>query len=373
MRKFKDFLKNRVDKFVWKKNDVQHHTDDKPKEDRSDKFTWKHSDLEHHGVVKESLDEKFKLPADSKGNFHNPQEIRHGEHSYKHPFKKSFKPDEGDESHTAFVEHHDNLDADEKDSLSHYKSSGYKSINKHLRTAHKKFKEVRDKHFKKLKAATSGLQFKDEPQSHKKLKLAIAGHKIEPRRRDEEPSDAEMEEHHLDDHIHHLDNITNHRTVEHHTVFRGGQPGDSTKFPVGHEFTDHGYISTSFRPATARFFADRHPTGKHQIQKNHVHVIHVPKGSRGHFFDVHGDQSDHNNSSENEFVLQRGTRFKVTHHSEDDTNRYIHSRVVKQGIRHKFKFEKKQGAEPKPKDDHGLPGQNKFPFMKHHDRFKKSK
>src|SRR5690606_26418955 len=134
----------------------------------------------------------------------------------------------------------------------------------------------------------------------------------------------------IEHHIHNLDNVTGHRTQEHLTVFRGGTPGDKTRYPVGHEFTDHGYTSTSFSPSVAKSFSKSHKVStKHgDLHKSHIHIIHVPKGSRGHWFDVHGEDSDHSHSHENEFVLQRGTRFKVTHHSEDEHgNHFIHSRV----------------------------------------------
>lgn len=372
MKRFKEVIK----KFVWGKNDVEHEQPPKreTKAQRAGKFIWLPGEVEHENDVKESLDEKFHLEPTHKGNFDNP----HENPSF-HPSSKTGygTPEEGDESHEAFRDHHDNLSDEEKDSLRHYKSDGYAEINKHLRGADKEFKKAKKEHFKQKEKEAAGLKFKDDPEHHKHLK---AGNKHPPEDHDDdddEPDDDDYHEHERDDHIHHLDSATNHRTVEHHVVFRGGHPGDKTKFPIGHEFTDHGFISTSFSHHTAKGFSKAYPTKKdahgyaEKKHKDHVHVIHVPKGSRGHYFDVNGEDSDHSNHTEKEFVLHRGTKFKVTHHSEDPHAHYIHSRIVKQGIRNKFNFKSKQKKfEPQPKDDHGLPGQHKFPFMKHHKRFK---
>lgn len=377
MKRFKDYLT----KFVWGRDDVEHEKKLKKetKVERAKKFIWGDDDIEHHDV-KESLDEKFELKHDSKNNFGNPQQIHHSSNSHDHPHNKNDEPHPDSEAHEDFEAHHDNLGDDEMDSIRHYKSSGYKEINDHLRGAHKEFKAAKKKHFKQLEKEHSGLKFKDDPESHKHLKAANKHHSSsnddDDHDDDDEPSDEDYHEHELDNHIHHLDNVTNHRTTDHHTVFRGGHPGDKTKFPIGHEFTDHGYVSTSFRKHTAQGFSSSHQVNKDKhgygTVKHHIHVIHVPKGSRGHYFDVKGEDSDHSNHEEKEFVLHRGTRFKVTHHSEDNHNHYIHTRVVKQGIRHKFQFKSKQ-KDPenvKPKDDHGSPGQHNFPFMKHHKRFK---
>lgn len=364
MRKFSDFLKN---KFVWGKRDLEHEEKKQTPEERASKYVWEPDHLEHHGVIKEDvLDEHFALKPMDKGNFHNPNKIRNTSYHHDHPHNKANEPEEGSDAHGEYLSHHENLSGDEDDAVRHYKGTGHEDINSHLRNAHKIFAKSRKAHLKKHDDPP-GIKFKDEPEHHKNLK---AGNKSHPRRDkhddDDEPSDDDYKEHQRDDHIHHLDNVTNFRTPEHHTVYRGGLPKDKTHFPIGHEFTDHGYTSTSFRKDVAHSFANHH------IKKKHVHVIHVPKGSRAHYFDVQGHEANHGNTEEHELVLHRGTKFKVTHHSEDDNTHYIHSRVVKQGIRHKFNLHSKQRKpkEQPPKDDHGLPGQNKFPFMKHHKRFK---
>jgi hypothetical protein len=373
MKSFTDFLRSRIgkNKFVWGKGDLEHDKK-QPKETKADralKFMWRSGDLEHHDI-KEEITEKFELPKDHKGNFANPHQISHSAYSSAHPHNKTDEPVVGSHSHDEFLAHHENLSSDEEEAVRDYKGSGHRETNEYLRNAHKKFKAERNKHFKGMK---TGIKYKED--DHKDLKKQhhnIAHHQSHDE--DDDPSDDDWQEHHIEDHVHHLDKVTNHRTVEHHTVYRGGFKGDKTKFPIGHEYTDHGYASTSFHRSTAKSFAKEHKVGKDSEgwdkYKSHIHVIHVPKGSRGHYLDVQGDDSNHSNSEEKEFLLHRGTRFKVTHHSEDGSHHYIHSRVVKQGIRHKYKFEKKQGHPDKPKDDHGLPGQQKFPFMKHHKRFK---
>lgn len=384
MRRFKDLLKN---KFVWGPKDVEHEKKLKREtpQERSEKFIWLPDHVEHHEKdVKESLDEKFIIAPEVKGNYGKPHSIDHGDHSLSHPLDRPNAhtghglPDEGDESHEAFLAHHESLDSDEEEAVSHYKESGHKEINQYLRGAHKKFKAERKKHLKGLEQEHKQLKFKDDPEHHQHLKSLTKkdwsrkGHSDF--EHDDEPDDDDYHEHDMDDKVHHLDNVTNHRTVEHHVVFRGGIPGDKTRYPIGHEYTDHGYSSTSFLRKKAINFAKTHNVGmggSSYKYKAHIHVIHVPKGSRGHYLDVQGENGKHAYSSEKEFLLHRGTRFKVSHHSEDENNHYIHSRVVKQGIRHKFNFDSKQKKVGEtPKDVHGLPGQHKFPFMKHHKRFK---
>lgn len=390
MKRFKELIKN---KFVWGPGDIDHEKPKAVKEtlaQRASKFVWEPGQLEHHDI-KESLDEKITIPDDYKNNHgaphkfvkkssydddddHHHHQIMHSS-DYSHPFHK--KKNISQDSHDAFSEHHDNMDDDERHSISHYKADGHAAINRHLRDAHKKFKKERKKHLDAKHK--DGLKFKNEPESHKHIKAGEKKyHNHLDHDHDDEPSDDDYHEHEIDDHVYHLDNVTKHKTTEHHTVFRGGHPGDKTKFPIGHEFIDHGYSSTSFSHKTSKNFAHTYATNKagtdykSKKSKDHVHVIHVPKGSRGHYFDVHGEDAGHTNHHEKEFLLHRGTKFKVTHHSEDEDTHYIHTKVIKQGIRHKFNFKSKQKSGPKPKDDHGLPGQHKFPFMKHHDRFKKA-
>jgi hypothetical protein len=366
---FKQFLQN---KFAWQPDDVEHHRDETPKPVNTDKFTWQDGDVEHHHVD-ESLDEKFHIGPEVKGHHLNP--VKHSNHDWKtHPVKTDTSPHRDSEAHHGFVAHNDSLDDDDKYSIDHYKSSGYSTINSHLRDEAKSNKKVRQQHMKKLSYDSKHLKYKDD--EHADLK----GPK-KPKEKHVDPwHNADRHEQirkNTERHIKRLDKITDHRTDEHHTVYRSGIPGDKRKFPVGHKFTDHGYMSTSFRKDVAggASFAHSHPTKNFdqkygdKAHKKHIHVIHVPKGTRAHYLDVHGDDSEHGNAHEKELLLNRGTKLKVTHHSEDDGAHYIHSRVVKQGVRSKLNLTSKQIG--KPKDSHGLPGQHKFPFMKHHDRFKK--
>lgn len=156
-----------------------------------------------------------------------------------------------------------------------------------------------------------------------------------------------------------LDKITSHPTKEHMVVYRGYDYALSRKdyiphtkgfgqFKKGFTFKDHGYTGTSLNAETAR----THSKGSHTEgwddspnannygnRKNHkraIFAIHLPKGTKGHYFDHHENEYD----SEQEFVLHRGTSFKVTHHSQDDDTHFIHVKVVHQESHHKSKLTK---------------------------------
>jgi hypothetical protein len=128
--------------------------------------------------------------------------------------------------------------------------------------------------------------------------------------------------HLLDDdnkhHIKNLDHVTNHPIEHEMHVFRG-IPSIHSKFhdmKPGDEFTDHGYSSTSMKHDTAHGFGEHttYNAKTRPTKTNHVMKIHLPKGTRAHHFDAHSNA----NSGENEVVLHRGTRFRVSHHSVDD-------------------------------------------------------
>jgi hypothetical protein len=123
-----------------------------------------------------------------------------------------------------------------------------------------------------------------------------------------------------------MDHVTSHSTEHDHTSYRGGHPKDHHHFPIGHVFTDHGYTGSSFRRNVASDFARK----KQGTDKSIVHVIHSPKGTKAHYLDVHGSDSEHSNAHEKELLHHRGTKFKVTHHSEDDNHHYIHMKVHSQ-------------------------------------------
>ncbi len=266
MKTFKDFLA-RARHFSWDHdNDLEHH-DDK-KEDRRERFSWDKNDLEHH---KDQLKE----------------------YTHDNPLKKTknIRKLETKFDHDQFREHKAGFNDDEQAAF-----RAYKIRSKQLNTA------LRQK-------------------KHDNL-----------------------EEHHVKQ-TQHLDHVTSHRIHSDMTLFRGGlkKGQDHTNFPVGHEFTDHGYTSTAVKHLMAReVFANRpvRKTGENRWEMYHkpiVHVIHAPKGTKGHFVDVkdineNGKQvkAKHPNSDEDEFILHRGTRFKVTHHSETDDAHYIHSKIISQ-------------------------------------------
>ena len=87
----------------------------------------------------------------------------------------------------------------------------------------------------------------------------------------------------------------------------------------------------------------------HKNSKLSVFSIHVPKGTKGHYIDHRKSQF----SLEREFLLHRGTTFKVTHHSVDDKHHYIHVKVVKQDNHYKPKQKKlDEGKTIKDRSDH---------------------
>ena len=86
--------------------------------------------------------------------------------------------------------------------------------------------------------------------------------------------------------------LQNHQLEEDVTVYRGiAIPGSQLK--PGQVFTDHGFISTDISGSTAKGFS-----GGQTFM-----VIHAPKGTKGVY--------KHNQHSEKEFLMQRGTTFQV--------------------------------------------------------------
>lgn len=124
-----------------------------------------------------------------------------------------------------------------------------------------------------------------------------------------------------------LDKITSHKLTSPMTVFRGAQgrhaPSAKKFKTVGHEFTDHGYTSTSTSPGMAAEFSE----------KEHVFAIHLKPGDKAHHFDAHPNS----NSYESEIVLHRGTRFRVAGHSKISVkgvpHKVTHLHVVSQNPR----------------------------------------
>ncbi len=127
-------------------------------------------------------------------------------------------------------------------------------------------------------------------------------------------------------HVKYMDHVTSFKLKEPLTVYRGAyghHSASAKKFKQkGHEFTDHGFTSTSLKKEVARTFSSR---GK----KSHIFAIHLKPGDKGYHLDRHKNYHE----KEHEVLLHRGTRFKVTHHSEDDKNHITHLSVVSQEAR----------------------------------------
>lgn len=130
-----------------------------------------------------------------------------------------------------------------------------------------------------------------------------------------------------DEHSHaqYMDHVTSFKLKKPLTVYRGVYGKNSANAKQfqkkGHEFTDHGYTSTSLKPHVATQFTAIKPNKKHNI-----FAIHLKPGNKGYHLDRHRNS----NESEHEVLLHRGTRFKVTHHSEDEYHHITHLSVVSQ-------------------------------------------
>jgi hypothetical protein len=107
--------------------------------------------------------------------------------------------------------------------------------------------------------------------------------------------------------VEHLDKATSFKMKKPLTVYRGTTGKHSAeKFKtIGHEFTDHGYTSASTNHHIAREFTEGGGND------DHLFAIHLKPGDKAHHFDYH--VTAHNR--ENEVVLHRGTRFRITGHT----------------------------------------------------------
>ena len=141
----------------------------------------------------------------------------------------------------------------------------------------------------------------------------------------------------LDSKVSQLDSITNHKIPEDTYVYRGSVINPN-KFTVGHEFTDHGFTGTTPNPGMAVNFSSsfKHnydeepnkPYGKAPIKRNTIFKIHLPKGTKAHHIDL--QDSDH--ADEEEILIRRGTRFKVTGHSKGYVERGTGSHKISKPI-----------------------------------------
>ncbi len=132
----------------------------------------------------------------------------------------------------------------------------------------------------------------------------------------------------------HMDHITSQKIKHPMEVHRGfGSDFDVTKLKTGSHFTDHGYTGTSLSKHIASGFADGSYDPETKKYSKHLAHIHVPAGAKGHYLDLenhpHSNKSFLGKESEHEFLLHRGTKFKVGHHEKDkEGNHIVHLHVV---------------------------------------------
>lgn len=137
------------------------------------------------------------------------------------------------------------------------------------------------------------------------------------------------------EHIKILDHVTSHKTEHPVEVYRGFEPEDYESHKIyepGHEFTHRGYTSTTFnKKIAAKFSPADSTTGKPTLFK-----INLPLGSNAHYVDTHktsevsykGVSMINPHPHEQEVLLKRKQRFKVTGHSEDNNYKYIHINAI---------------------------------------------
>jgi hypothetical protein len=133
------------------------------------------------------------------------------------------------------------------------------------------------------------------------------------------------------DHTKHLDHVTSHKTTKDMHVYRGfGYDMSIHSLPKDAELHDKGYVSTSLNKNKTHNFSGAYTnTDGHVVST--IAKIHIPKGTKGHYLDNESDK-ERDYSHEKEFLLHRGTHFKVLHHEYDADNKYhiVHMTVHKQ-------------------------------------------
>lgn len=109
---------------------------------------------------------------------------------------------------------------------------------------------------------------------------------------------------------HVMEKMTNLVTPKGFTVYRGFRLGKgvTTIMKKGDMFHDHGFTGTSLDPNQTHMFADNDHHGRKITA-----AIHVTPGMKGHYLDVDEMRSDY--PEEKEYLLHRGTQFKVLGHS----------------------------------------------------------
>lgn len=114
-------------------------------------------------------------------------------------------------------------------------------------------------------------------------------------------------------HVDDVDHLTSAHTIHPMHVYRGFRSGIGFHKDAkpGDIYQDHGFTGTSLKSHIAINFSGMSATKEHGDVR-HVAKIYVPPGTKGHYIDVDGRSSY---SSEKEFLLHRGTHFKVLGHS----------------------------------------------------------
>ncbi len=126
----------------------------------------------------------------------------------------------------------------------------------------------------------------------------------------------------------HMDHVTSQK--QSHPI--EGYRGFSEKFGVhklkpGDHFVDHGYTGMSLSKETAKQFADDIHEPEHQRHIKRLAHIHVSKGVKGHYLDLENNRHSSSHflgaDSEHEFLLHRGTKFRVGNHERDEEGNHI--------------------------------------------------
>jgi hypothetical protein len=131
----------------------------------------------------------------------------------------------------------------------------------------------------------------------------------------------------LDQMTHHLDDITSGKTSHDFHAYRSFASHNISHLNPGEILHDKGYTGTSLDHEFVHEWSSSPWNKRSDVHSGHKIVarIHVPAGTKGHYLDHH----DNPHKFEKEFLLHRGTHFKVTHHTTDSKNKihYVHMTV----------------------------------------------
>ena len=111
----------------------------------------------------------------------------------------------------------------------------------------------------------------------------------------------------VNNHIENMGQVTRQPTKNSFITYRGSTNIDHSGLKKGDIIHDKGFTSTSLEPNTANMFAHAHHEGN--ADNPHLFRIHNLIGTKGHYISAHDE--DLENTDEKEFVLHRGTKFKV--------------------------------------------------------------